>query len=61
MKNKKIYLDEEEKDIAEAYERGELVATPVSRAFREQLREAARNTLIKNKRTRNQAGAHKIH
>src|SRR3989344_2470462 len=49
MKNKKIYLDEEEMAIANAYDRGELVSMPISRNLREQLRIVARNTLNKNK------------
>ena len=49
MKNKKIYLDEEERAIANAYDRGELVSMPISRNLREQLRIVARNTLNKNK------------
>ena len=47
---KKIILDDEEKDILESYERGELV--PVKNAKKEikKLRQFAKNTLQKDKR-----------
>ncbi len=49
---KKIILDDEEKDILESYERGEWA--PVKNAKKEikKLRQYARNTLQKDKRTK---------
>lgn len=42
-------LDEEEKEILQAYEEGKLERVPNAENKREEIVEAARNTLLKNK------------
>jgi len=49
MKKQKIYFDNEEREIVEAYERGDLVPIKMNGKEREWLRQIARNTLKKNK------------
>lgn len=48
-RNAKIKLDREEKEILAAAERGEFVSAPMSKRGMNALRQAARNTLTKNK------------
>jgi len=49
MKKRNIKLDKEEKEILAAVERGEFVSKPLSKKELGNLRQAARNTLAKNK------------
>lgn len=46
-----VYLDEEEKEIMQAYERGDYVLAPHQEQLKQELQQAARNTLQKNART----------
>jgi len=47
---KKIKLDEYEKDILDAYEKGEMKSTVTSKSDLEKYRSAARETFIKDRR-----------
>ncbi|HEY4493420.1 MAG TPA: antitoxin [Candidatus Paceibacterota bacterium] len=49
MKKKTIYFDDEEREIMEAYERGELIPIKMDEKERERVRQIARNTLNKTK------------
>lgn len=45
------YLDEEEKEVMEAYERGDYVLAPNQKELKAELQKAAKNYLQKNART----------
>jgi len=49
MKKKTLYFDDEEREIVEAYERGELIPIKTDEKERERIRQIARNTLNKTK------------
>jgi len=49
MKKRTIKLDKEEKDILAAIDRDEFVSVPLNKREMSNLRQAARNTLAKNK------------
>ena len=50
MSMKRIQLDQEEKEILEAFDRGELKPAPKQKALRKRLVAAARNTILKDQR-----------